>query len=107
MEQQPDQWQQLREIIEEQNLKKIALNYSQTFALADSITYSEHQAFTSALPQKYEQRIVSGEELAIGWLETRTKPEMRVYPMICQIGHNIIKEGCSEKVNRVLLQHQK
>jgi Xaa-Pro aminopeptidase len=95
---QPDQWQRLAEIINDRNPKKIALNYSSTFALADGISHSEYEALASALPQKYRDRIVSGENLAIGWLETRTKPEMQVYPMICHLAHDIIQEGFSEKV---------
>ncbi len=97
-EKQPDQWERLAEIIEERNPEKIALNYSSTFALADGISHSEYEALTSALPKRYRDRIVSGENLAIGWLETRTVPEMQVYPMICQIAHDIIQEGFSEKV---------
>ncbi|NGP89766.1 M24 family metallopeptidase [Fodinibius halophilus] len=95
---QPDQWQRLADIIEERDPQKIALNYSSTFALADGISHSEYEALTHALPEKYQNRIVSGENLAIGWLETRTEPEMQVYPMICHIAHDIIEEGFSEKV---------
>jgi len=95
---QPNQWQRLAEIIRERNPQNIALNYSDTFALADGISHSEYEALTGALPQKYRDRIVSGEKLAIGWLETRTKPEMQVYPMIAHLAHDIIKEGFSERV---------
>ena len=94
----PNQWKRLVDIIKERDPNKIALNYSPTFALADGISHSEYEAFTSILPARYQNRIVSGEKLAIGWLETRTDPEMQVYPMICHIAHDIIAEGFSEKV---------
>lgn len=97
-EEQPDQWARLAEVIAERDPDKIALNYSSTFALADGISHTQYQEFKSALPEKYRNRIVSGEKLAIGWLETRVEPEMRVYPMICQIAHDIIAEGFSEAV---------
>lgn len=97
-EQQPDQWARLAEVIAERDPKKIALNYSSTFALADGITFTQYNEFVAALPSKYKDRIVSGEKLAIGWLETRVKPEMQVYPLICQIAHDIIAEGFSEAV---------
>ncbi len=93
----PNQWKRLVNVIEERDPDNIALNYSSTFALADGISHSEYKAFTSALPDRYQSRIVSGEKLAIGWLETRTEPEMQVYPMICHIAHDIITEGFSEK----------
>jgi len=94
----PNQWKRLVDIIKEHDPDNIALNFSSTFALADGISHSEYEAFTSALPKPYQNRILSGENLAIGWLETRTEPEMQVYPMICHIAHDIIAEGFSEKV---------
>lgn len=94
----PNQWKRLVDIIEDRDPNNIALNYSPTFGLANGISHSEYEAFTSALPQRYQNHIVSGEKLAIGWLETRTEPEMQVYPVICHIAHDIIAEGFSEKV---------
>jgi Xaa-Pro aminopeptidase len=52
----------------------------------------------AALPEKYQSRVVSGERLAIGWLETRTPEEMVVYQQVCRIAHAIIAEGLSDKV---------
>ena len=97
-EEQPDQWARLSEVITERDPGKIALNYSSTFALADGISHTQYDEFSSSLPKKYRDRIVSGENLAIGWLETRVEPEMQVYPLICQIAHDVIAEGFSEAV---------
>jgi Xaa-Pro aminopeptidase len=97
-EKQPDQWQRLAELVKERDPDKIALNYSDTFAQADGITKSEFDAFESALSETYQDRIVSGENLAVGWLETRTEPEMTVYQNIVAIAHDIIAEGFSEGV---------
>jgi len=97
-EKQPDQWKRLAEIIVDKNPEKIAINWSNTFALADGISHAEFESFTRAIPDKYKKRIVPGENLAIGWLETRTPEEMQVYPMVCKIAHEIIDEGLSERV---------
>ncbi|NGP75807.1 aminopeptidase P family protein [Balneolaceae bacterium YR4-1] len=97
-EEQPDQWARLSEVISERDPDKIALNYSKTFALADGISHTEYNAFRAALPPNLRNRVVSGENLAIGWLETRVEPEMQVYPLICQIAHDVIAEGFSEAV---------
>ncbi len=97
-ETQPDQWGRLAEIIAERDPASIALNRSATFALADGLTDSEYDGFIAALPERLHDRIVSGERLAIGWLETRIPDEMEVYPMICKIAHVIIAEGLSEQV---------
>ena len=97
-DEQPDQWKRLADLIAERDPKKIALNRSATFALADGMTDTEFDAFRTALPEQFHDRIVSGEGLAIGWLETRTAAEMQVYPQICRIAHEIIAEGFSDRV---------
>ena len=97
-EEQPDQWSRLAQIVQQRNPLRIALNYSQHFALGDGITHSEFQALTRALPKNYQERLVSGEKLAIGWLEWRIPEEQEVYPTVCRIAHEIIAEGLSERV---------
>ena len=97
-EKQPNQWDRLKEIIVEKDPNKIGLNTSEHFGQADGLTHSEYEAFSNVLPKKYQQRIVSAENLAIGWLETRTQSEMDIYPQIVKIAHEIIAEGFSDKV---------
>jgi Xaa-Pro aminopeptidase len=97
-EAQPDQWARLAEVIEERDPQQIAINRSTTFGLADGMTDTEFDGMMAALPSEYQDRIVSGEDLAIGWLETRTPEEMAVYPMIVRIAHAVIAEGFSEAV---------
>ena len=41
---------------------------------------------------------MSGEKLAIGWLEWRIPEEQQVYPTVCRIAHEIIAEGLSDRV---------
>jgi Xaa-Pro aminopeptidase len=90
------QWERLAELIKERNPDKIALNYSETYGQADGITMNEFNEFKSAIPSTYQDRIVSGENLAVGWLETRTEAEMAVYQNIVAIAQDIIAEGFSE-----------
>jgi Xaa-Pro aminopeptidase len=97
-ETQPDQWQRLVDLSIERAPARIGLNISSTFALADGLSYGEYQGLIDALPEKYADRLVSAENLAIGWLETRTGSEMVVYQQICRIAHEIIAEGFSEQV---------
>jgi hypothetical protein len=97
-EKEPDQWKRLVEIIEDRNPKKIGLNFSKDFGLADGMASTDLRTFMDKLPGKYQKRVVSAENLAISWLETRTKQEMLLYPQICRIAHQIIAEGFSEKV---------
>lgn len=97
-EEQPDQWARLKEIIEERNPKKIGINKSKYFGLADGIVATDFEEMKASLPKKYQERIVSAEKLAISWLETRTEAEMVIYPQICRIAHEIIAEAFSDRV---------
>lgn len=93
-----EQWARLAALIEERDPKRIGLDFSETFALADGITQTEYRLFHEALPERFHERVVSAEKLAIGWLETRTADEMAVYPQIVRIAHEILATGLSEVV---------
>jgi Xaa-Pro aminopeptidase len=97
-EQEPDQWKRLAEIIAERDPQKIGVNKSENFGLADGLSATHNDLLMAALSEEYQQRVVSAEELAIGWLETRTANEMVVYRQIMRIAHEIIAEGFSEAV---------
>ena len=97
-DEQTDQWQALADFIVKKNPKNIGINVSPTFALADGLSHGEHSGFMSALPQRFQNRVVSAEKLAVSWLETRTADEMAIYPSIVKIAHDIIAEGFSNKV---------
>lgn len=93
----PDQWEALMNIIKEKNPETIGLNYSKDFALADGLVKTEYETFMNYLPEEYHTRVQSAENLAIAWLETRSKKELEIYPIICHMGHTILQEGLSEK----------
>jgi len=97
-EEQPDQYARIAQILGEFNPQKIALNYSDTYALADGLTFSEQRDFSSALSPQLRDRIVSAEEVAVGWLETRIPEEIDVYKDVMDIAYGIIKEGFSGSV---------
>ena len=97
-EAQPDQWKALADMISRKDPKKIGINKSTTFALADGLSSTHYDQLMEVLPEKYQSRVVSAENIAIGWLETRTNSEMVVYQNIVRMAHQIIAEGFSEKV---------
>ena len=97
-EKQPNQYRALADLITDKNPKKIGINKSEYFAQADGLTAIENDLFLKSLPNKYKNRVVSAEKVAIGWLETRSSMEMELYPNICNIAHKIIKEGFSSNV---------
>lgn len=97
-EDQPDQWQAVADLIVERDPAKIAVNYSDWTAFGDGMTLSQYRLFTGALPKTYIDRIVSGETLAIRWLETRIPSEIEMYPGIVRTAHAVIAEAFSSKV---------
>ena len=97
-EEEPNQMKALAKFIEEKNPEKIGLNFSDHFALADGIVKTDYELFLDNLPSKLSKRVVSAEELAIRWIETRTKKEMIIYDQLVEITHGIINEAFSTKV---------
>jgi hypothetical protein len=97
-QEEPDQWKRFAEIVVERKPKKIGINQSEHWGLADGMVATELQLLNDSLPTKYRTRITSAERLAVAWLETRTALEMQIYPQICRIAHEIIAEGFSNRV---------
>jgi len=95
---QPDQWQAAADIIAARDPDKIAINTSDLYQFADGMTLSQYEKFTGVLPAPLRSRIVSGEALAIRWLETRTPAEMEIYPNVLRTAHAIIAEAFSRAV---------
>ena len=93
-----DQWKRLAELIEERDPNKIGINYSDTFALADGVTNTEYDLFIKSLEEKYRNKVVSAENLAVGWLETRSETEIMIYQQICRIAHEILASGLTDEV---------
>ena len=94
----PDQWARLAELIRERDPVRIGINRSSRFSLADGLGSTQYEELVDAIGPEYTKRLVSAENLALGWLETRIPEEMAVYPTIVRIAHAIIAEGLSEKV---------
>ena len=76
----------------------IGLNFSDHFALADGIVKTDYELFLDNLPSKLSNKVVSAEELAIRWIETRTEKEMMIYDQLVEITHGIINEAFSTNV---------
>ena len=95
---QPDQWKAVADIISQRNPAKIAINTSDLYQFGDGMTLSQYEKFVAALPAPLHARIVSGEALAIRWLETRTPAEMEIYPTLMRMAHRVIGEAFSRSV---------
>ena len=97
-EKEPSQWKALSDYIVKQNPRKIGINISENYGIADGLAKTDFDGINSALPIKFQKRIVSAESLSVRWIETRTPLEMTIYKTLVEITHNIIKEAFSSKV---------
>ena len=97
-DEEPNQMKALAKFIEDKNPNRIGLNYSDHFALADGIVKTDYELFLDNLPSKLSNKVVSAEELAIRWIETRTEKEMMIYDQLVEITHGIINEAFSTNV---------
>jgi len=94
-DEQPDQWAALAEHLDAADPATIALNVSEAFPLADGLSHHEREAMMRALPERLRPRAVSGESLAIGWLETRLPVETEALADACRSAHELLRRGLS------------
>jgi hypothetical protein len=85
-------------LIVEKNPKKIGLNIAKDFGHADGLNVTEYNTLKSYLPENFQAKITSAQNLAVGWLETRTPSEMATYRHLQTIANDIIADGLSEEV---------
>ncbi len=97
-EKEPNQWARLMQLISERNPNKIGLNFSKDHNIADGLVKTDYEEFMENLPKKYTSKVVSAQQLAVRWIETRSEREMVIYDQLVDITHDIIAEAFSEKV---------
>ncbi|TFV66035.1 UNVERIFIED_ORG: M24 family metallopeptidase [Bacillus sp. AZ43] len=94
------QWAAVRRIVEQAAPRRIGIDVSDTFALADGLSQSEHRRLVEALGP-YADRLVPAEELAVGWLETRLPDEIRALHALNALVHEVVDEAYSPAVVEV------
>jgi len=92
------QWKALAEVIVSRNPRRIGINVSREWPVADGLTAALRDRLLKALPAEYAQRLTPAEPLVIRWFETRTAMEAQVYPQIVAIARGVISEAFSERV---------
>jgi len=97
-DQSKDQLEVLADYIKKNDIKKIGINESETWAFGDGLSASFKASLVKALGPEYSSRLVSAENLCVGWLETRGPQELSLYRHICGIAHDIIAEFFSNQV---------
>jgi Xaa-Pro aminopeptidase len=94
------QWAEVRRIVEQAAPRRIGVDVSESFALADGLSYTEHRLLTEALGP-WAERVVPAEDLAVGWLETRLPDEVAALHGLNRLVHEVIDEAFSPAVIEV------
>jgi Xaa-Pro aminopeptidase len=93
-----EQWELLREVLEERIPGRIAINSSQTFAFADGLTAAESEAMRARLGPLLGSRLVSVEALPIDLLSARLPEEEAVYRRMQQLVWDLTQRMFSAEV---------
>ncbi|SDD53952.1 M24 family metallopeptidase [Aquimonas voraii] len=93
-----EQWKALGALIAEREPKRIGINVSREWPVADGLTQGLHAQLLEVLSPELRQRLVPAEGLVIRWLETRSASELAVYPHIMGIARGVISEAFSSRV---------
>lgn len=97
-DEEPDQYACLARLIGERNPERIGINTSDYFAFGDGMSQQEHGRLTAALGADLMSRVVSADQLCVGWLERRIPAELETYAQIVRWGHALISTMYSRAV---------
>jgi Xaa-Pro aminopeptidase len=94
----PEQWKLLPPIVEDCDPQTIAVNISHTFAFSDGLSAGEWEQMQQALPERYRERIVRRERLALEYVAERLPEMLPIYVEMMKIAHQIIATAFSDQV---------
>lgn len=90
-----NQWQALERFIREKRVKKVAINTSDDYPIADGLSSSlYHMLF----PYLEDCEVLSSQELVCSFLETRTSEELKLYTLVYDTALSILKDSFSSHV---------
>ena len=93
-----EQWQGLGEVIAARDPKRIGVNVSRHWPVADGLSAALHERLLEVLTPELKERVTSAEELVVRWIETRSLLQMQTYPQIVSLARGVIAEAFSERV---------
>ncbi len=88
---QENQYDVIARVVKEKNPTKIAVNVSPNCAQADGMS----KFIWDNLYERLGDLLTPDENMAIRWLETRTKRELEIYPHIHRIAMDVLREAYS------------
>ena len=94
----PEQWQVLKQVLEERKPKVVGINVSRMFAFADGLTHGEYEGMAEALGPDWVKRFKPAEGLAVDLIAWRSADEVRFYEDMTKLAWNIIERAFSNDV---------
>jgi Xaa-Pro aminopeptidase len=93
-----EQWQVLKQLVEERDPRVIAINTSRDWAFADGLTAAESEGMRKALGEKWTERMRPSEQLAVELIATRLPEEEPVFERMNALAWGIIDTAFSSAV---------
>jgi Xaa-Pro aminopeptidase len=93
-----EQWQALKQLIEEKNPKVIGINRSRTFAFTDGLSSGELQGMSEALGERWTSRFRDAEGLPLELIASRLPEEEAFFQQMTQHVWNMTQEMFSSRV---------
>jgi Xaa-Pro aminopeptidase len=91
------QWRRLAELVRERNPRRIGIDVSRHWAVADGLSAGLHARLTEALGPELSARLVPAEPLVVRWLETRTDEELEHYSQAVALARSVVAEAFSSR----------
>ena len=89
---------ELREILQELDPKKIAINVDQNIAFGGGMHVGEFEVLKQSLGKPWSDRFVNVPMLAVEYVSTRVPGQLEYYQMLEETAWAMIEEAFSERV---------
>lgn len=93
-----EQWQALGRLVTEREPRRIGINVSRDWPIADGLSHALHQRLLAVLPEDYRARLVPAEDLVVRWTETRHAAERVHHANAMAAARAVIAEAFSNRV---------
>ncbi|WP_171005441.1 M24 family metallopeptidase [Bacillus sp. E(2018)] len=93
----------LKRMVDDFDPDSIAVNTSLNYAFCDGLSHSIYKNIEKVLGPNHSAKLISSENLAIDWLQTRTESEIDIYKTLEAITKEIVKQAFT---NELIIPHQ-
>ena len=93
-----EQWLVLKDVIEQRQPRRIAIDVSRTWAFADGLSAGEYEGMRETLGDTWTSRFVRAEGLAVDLIASRLPDESRMYARLQELVWALIDTAFSSRV---------